>query len=112
VGRNREKSMKSRVISLTHFLLTLFTLSFVFRHRPSIRAAAMKYVLVTGGVVSGLGKGVTASSIGLLLQKCGYRVTAVKIGESEKSWRVDGDRHTPSSLPPLTSHLPHPQTRT
>ncbi|XP_057419537.1 uncharacterized protein LOC130713759 [Lotus japonicus] len=39
----------------------------------------MKYVLVTGGVVSGLGKGVTASSIGLLLQACGLRVTAIKI---------------------------------
>ncbi|KAL4567841.1 hypothetical protein LXL04_023437 [Taraxacum kok-saghyz] len=40
---------------------------------------AMKYVLVTGGVVSGLGKGVTASSIGLLLQACGLRVTSIKI---------------------------------
>lgn len=39
----------------------------------------MKYVLVTGGVVSGLGKGVTASSIGVLLQECGFRVTAIKI---------------------------------
>ncbi|KAK7244208.1 hypothetical protein RIF29_39027 [Crotalaria pallida] len=40
----------------------------------------MKYVVVTGGVVSGLGKGVTASSIGLLLKACGLRVTAIKIG--------------------------------
>ncbi|KAK8591966.1 hypothetical protein V6N13_062560 [Hibiscus sabdariffa] len=39
----------------------------------------MKYVLVTGGVVSGLGKGVTASSIGLLLKACGLRVTCIKI---------------------------------
>ncbi|KAI5332452.1 PREDICTED: CTP synthase [Prunus dulcis] len=39
----------------------------------------MKYVLVTGGVVSGLGKGVTASSIGLLLKACGLRVTSIKI---------------------------------
>ncbi|XP_044506476.1 CTP synthase-like isoform X1 [Mangifera indica] len=39
----------------------------------------MKYVLVTGGVVSGLGKGVTASSIGLLLKECGLRVTSIKI---------------------------------
>jgi hypothetical protein len=39
----------------------------------------MKYVLVTGGVVSGLGKGVTASSIGVLLKACGHRVTAIKI---------------------------------
>ena len=40
----------------------------------------MKYVLVTGGVVSGLGKGVTASSIGVLLKACGLRVTSIKSG--------------------------------
>eukprot|EP00892_Ulva_mutabilis_P012095 jgi/Ulvmu1/9258/UM050_0007.1 len=39
----------------------------------------MKYVLVTGGVVSGLGKGVTASSVGVLLKACGHRVTHIKI---------------------------------
>ncbi|GAV64879.1 GATase domain-containing protein/CTP_synth_N domain-containing protein [Cephalotus follicularis] len=39
----------------------------------------MKYLLVTGGVVSGLGKGVTASSIGLLLKACGLRITSIKI---------------------------------
>ncbi len=39
----------------------------------------MKYVVVTGGVVSGLGKGVTISSMGRLLQACGLRVTAIKI---------------------------------
>ena len=32
------------------------------------------------GVVSGLGKGVTASSIGVLLKACGYRVSCIKIG--------------------------------
>jgi CTP synthase len=39
----------------------------------------VKYIIVTGGVLSGLGKGVTASSTGLLLQCAGYKVTAVKI---------------------------------
>nr|CAD1816914.1 unnamed protein product [Ananas comosus var. bracteatus] len=39
----------------------------------------MKYVLITGGVVSGLGKGVTASSIGVVLKSCGLRVTSIKI---------------------------------
>jgi len=29
----------------------------------------MKYIIITGGVISGLGKGITASSIGLLLKK-------------------------------------------
>jgi len=44
-----------------------------------ISVLKMKYVLVTGGVVSGLGKGVTASSIGLVLKACGLRVTSIKI---------------------------------
>ncbi len=37
-----------------------------------------KYVFVTGGVVSGLGKGITTASIGLLLKTAGYSVDAVK----------------------------------
>ncbi|GBG84883.1 hypothetical protein CBR_g39345 [Chara braunii] len=39
----------------------------------------MKYIIVSGGVVSGLGKGVTASSIGVVLKACGLRVTSIKI---------------------------------
>ncbi len=39
----------------------------------------MKYVIVTGGVLSGIGKGITTSSIGLLLSSRGLRVAAVKI---------------------------------
>lgn len=51
------------------------------RKIPQHLDAKMKYVLVTGGVVSGLGKGVTASSIGVLLKNCGLRVTSIKIGK-------------------------------
>jgi CTP synthase len=39
----------------------------------------MKFVVVTGGVLSGLGKGITVSSIGVLLRARGYKVTAIKI---------------------------------
>ncbi len=39
----------------------------------------MKYIVVTGGVMSGLGKGITTASIGRILKSRGYRVTAVKI---------------------------------
>jgi len=39
----------------------------------------MKYVFVTGGVLSGLGKGITASSVGRLLKSRGLKVTAIKI---------------------------------
>lgn len=38
-----------------------------------------KIVVVTGGVLSGIGKGVTASSVGVLLRGMGLRVTALKI---------------------------------
>lgn len=34
----------------------------------------MKYIFVTGGVVSGLGKGICAASLGRLLKQCGLKV--------------------------------------
>jgi len=39
----------------------------------------MKYIIVTGGVMSGLGKGITAASIGRILKNKGFNVTAIKI---------------------------------
>lgn len=39
---------------------------------------AVKYIFVTGGVVSGLGKGITAASLGRLLKARGYKVTMQK----------------------------------
>lgn len=39
---------------------------------------ATKYIFVTGGVVSGLGKGITAASLGRLLKARGYKVTMQK----------------------------------
>ncbi|XP_071441358.1 CTP synthase 1 isoform X2 [Hetaerina americana] len=39
----------------------------------------MKYILVTGGVISGVGKGVIASSFGTILKSCGIHVTSIKI---------------------------------
>ncbi len=38
-----------------------------------------KYIVVAGGVMSGVGKGVTTASIGKILQEHGYKVTAIKI---------------------------------
>ena len=56
-----------------------------------------KYVFVTGGVVSGLGKGITAASLGRLLKNRGYKVTNQKFdpyinvdpryNESIRTWR-------------------------
>ncbi len=39
----------------------------------------MKYIFVIGGVVSGLGKGIVASSVGLLLKSSGFKVNMIKI---------------------------------
>jgi hypothetical protein len=87
----------------------------------------MKYLVVTGGVVSGLGKGISISSMGVMLKASGLRVTAVKIdpylvslprrhahARGARSARqaaaraplpptVVGARHTPRALPPDTA---------
>jgi CTP synthase len=39
---------------------------------------SVKYIFVTGGVVSGLGKGITAASLGRLLKARGLKVTIQK----------------------------------
>ena len=41
-----------------------------------------KYIFVTGGVVSGLGKGITAASLGRLLKARGLKVAAQKLAKS------------------------------
>lgn len=38
-----------------------------------------KYVFITGGVVSSLGKGIVAASVGTLLKKRGFRVSIIKV---------------------------------
>ena len=45
-----------------------------------------KFVVITGGVISGIGKGVTASSIGLILKMMKLRPTAIKVGEGRMGW--------------------------
>ncbi len=39
----------------------------------------VRYIVVVGGVISGVGKGVTTASIAKILQEYGYKVTAIKI---------------------------------
>ncbi len=39
---------------------------------------SVKYIFITGGVISGLGKGITAASLGMLLKNRGYAVTIKK----------------------------------
>lgn len=46
--------------------------------QPRIIPVRPRYIFISGGVLSGLGKGVASASIGLLLKSHGYRVTPVK----------------------------------
>ncbi len=47
--------------------------------QKSKQRSKVKYIFVVGGVMSGVGKGITASSIGKILQSRGFAVTAMKI---------------------------------
>ena len=38
-----------------------------------------KFIFIIGGVLSGIGKGITTASIALLIKSLGYKVTAIKI---------------------------------
>ncbi len=49
-----------------------------YEHRKSIRIMA-KYIFVTGGVMSSLGKGISAASLGRLLKCRGFKVTIQKL---------------------------------
>jgi len=42
------------------------------------KLSSTKYIFVSGGVISGLGKGITAASLGVLLKAQGYKVTCLK----------------------------------
>lgn len=44
----------------------------------------VKYIFISGGVLSGLGKGVCASSLGILLQKRGFKVGVIKVRNISK----------------------------
>ncbi|PJE62519.1 hypothetical protein COU88_04475, partial [Candidatus Roizmanbacteria bacterium CG10_big_fil_rev_8_21_14_0_10_39_6] len=40
--------------------------------------AVIRYIFVSGGVISGIGKGIVSASVALLLQSAGYNVTIIK----------------------------------
>ena len=37
-----------------------------------------KYIFISGGVISGIGKGVSAASVGFILKSYGYKITMIK----------------------------------
>jgi len=46
--------------------------------KASKPTSTTKYIFVSGGVISGIGKGITSASIGLLLKSAGYKVAPIK----------------------------------
>src|SRR6476661_7626958 len=53
------------------------------RHEPHSKERDMakqrKYIFVTGGVLSSIGKGISAASIGMLMESRGIKVTMIKM---------------------------------
>lgn len=61
----------------SYFMITVIN-NYLLLYKQEENVMAVKYVFVTGGVVSGLGKGITAASLGRLLKARGYQVTMQK----------------------------------
>lgn len=68
-----ERRRSPRGVSRSFLFYKLFLV-----YQKEEKIMAVKYVFVTGGVVSGLGKGITAASLGRLLKARGYKVTMQK----------------------------------
>ena len=62
-----------------YIIIHLFPYSMSQLDKSQTEPNPIKYILVSGGVISGVGKGVITSSIGTLLKSVGLRVTAIKI---------------------------------
>lgn len=49
------------------------------KFRNSLRRASHKFIFISGGVISGIGKGITSASVSAILKSKGYKVSPVKI---------------------------------
>ena len=74
---SKQKSNKNLFEKQLDFLPDKLYNILVIYHKEDL-SMPVKYVFVTGGVVSGLGKGITAASLGRLLKARGYKVTMQK----------------------------------
>ena len=52
---------------------------YIFLYNLIVSQKNFKLIVVTGGVISGVGKGTAVSSIGRILQEYGFKVTAIKV---------------------------------
>ena len=65
-----------KILPVSPYFLTFVTLKVHLKYQHTV---STKYVFVTGGVASSLGKGIIASSLAKLLQARGYKVTNQKL---------------------------------
>src|SRR5438445_5062702 len=77
--RSRHPSVSRAAWARTHRLADFKTQTLSPSRRMQHSRDCVKYVIVTGGVLSGLGKGISTSSIGVLLKSKGLKVCPVKI---------------------------------
>ena len=75
---NLGAKIQIKAVSTCHFRLFIVNLHLVITYTFINKVAETKYIFVTGGVVSSLGKGIISSSIGKLLQARGYNITIQK----------------------------------
>ncbi len=81
----RTGSLPDTYFALVHITTECITVSTQQRQKQKMaaasdaRASRMKYMLVSGGVISGIGKGVISSSIGTIMKCSGVHVTSIKI---------------------------------
>lgn len=78
LSRHKSVQIPHKSVHYRHSMFKHYT---VKSHLDSIKEKAnqKKYIAVTGGVISGIGKGVTASSIGVVLKALNIQPTAIKI---------------------------------
>lgn len=66
-------------LSACDFFSRLFVRLQSIKLAKILKLCSMKYIVVSGGVISGIGKGTIVSALGFLLKASGMRVTAIKI---------------------------------
>lgn len=73
----------SERVSITHIYIYIAVIkSFPQKrwfHIVSHRCQMTKFIIITDGVLTGLGKGVVTSSLGMLLKTHGFSVIAIKV---------------------------------
>lgn len=66
----------------------------------------MKYVLVSGGVISGIGKGILASSCGLLLKTVGMKICVPKLANISSQNADSNSTYLPRRLTRISMLMP------